>query len=96
VLFFLHFKPKSLKEAAIKVRDWLRDGHWVQNKWIYTPNGAYADDCKACLHGAVVYLGGPYGPELSKKLNAHGYDITWNDSDDRTVEEVLEALEEIV
>src|SRR5436190_154526 len=49
----------SLHDAAIKVRDWLR-GRWIQKNWIQTPHGAYAGDCKACLHGAAIYMGGDY------------------------------------
>ena len=87
--------PKSLRDAAIKVADWLRT-HWIQQTWIKTPHGAYAGDCKACLHGAAVYIGGPFGRELSNRLNDAGYSMNWNDIEGRTVDEVCAALLEVV
>ena len=84
----------TLQEAAENVADWLR-GRWVQECWIETPSGAYAGDCRACLHGAVVYMGGPFGPELSRRLDQAGYTTKWNDAADRTEEQVCAALREI-
>ena len=87
--------PTSLKEAAIKTKEWLLDGHWTRGKWIETPTGAYAGDCKACLHGAAVYIGGPFGPALSQALDNAGYGTSWNDDSVREVAEVAAALDQI-
>ena len=87
-------QPTSLKEAALFVCNWLR-GRWIQRKWIETPNGAYAGDCKACLHGAASYIGGKFGPELSQALSEKGFTTVWNDQKGRTEAEVCDALMKI-
>ena len=87
-------EPSSLRDAASKVAAWL-PGHWLSGKWIETPTGAYHGNCKACLHGAAVYIGGSFGPELSRKLTRLGYTIRWNDSSGRTEADVIAALESI-
>mgnify|MGYP001605693553 CR=1 FL=1 len=87
-------QPTSLKEAALFVCNWLR-GRWIQGKWIDTPDGAYAGDCKACLHGAASYIGGNFGPELSQALSEKGFTIRWNDEEGRTEAEACEALMKI-
>ena len=87
-------EPSSLRDAASKVAAWL-PGHWLSGKWIETPTGAYHGNCKACLHGAAVYIGGSFGPELSRKLARLGYTIGWNDSSGRTEADVIAALESI-
>jgi len=80
---FKDSQPTSLKDAAQKTKDWLSGGHWVHGSWIQTPKGAYEGSCFACLHGAAVYVGGPFGPELSDKLRSLGYTESWNDDHDR-------------
>jgi hypothetical protein len=87
--------PASLNEAIDLTKDWLAGEHWCQAVWIKTPTGAYNGDCLACLHGAAVYVGGPFGVELSRKLEAAGYTVGWNDEQGRTVEEVLGALDAV-
>ena len=88
-------EPGSFADAAERVAAWLQAGHWVQGSWIETPTGAYAGDCKACLHGAAVYLGGAYGPALSDYLIKEGYTVRWNDEQGRTLAEVCEALRDV-
>lgn len=84
----------SLAHAAERTREWLAGGHWVQEEWITTPTGAYAGDCRACLHGAARYVGGPtFGPQLSDLLDRLGYTVGWNDVAHRTLPEVLAACE---
>jgi hypothetical protein len=87
--------PKSLKEAAMRTKDWLANDRWVQGKWIDTPDFAYAGTCLACLHGAAAYCGGEFGRELSDKLTEAGYTVGWNDENGRTKEEVLAALDAV-
>jgi hypothetical protein len=88
--------PESLAEAAAQTREWLAGGHWLKAAWIKTPQSAYAGDCLACLHGAAVYVGGPtWGPKLSQTLTERGYTVAWNDAPERTLPEVLAALEEV-
>jgi hypothetical protein len=87
--------PKSLAEAAQRTKEWLAEERWKQGTWIQTPSGAYAGDCKACLHGAAVYVGGEFGPALSQALVKRGYTVGWNDEQGRTIEEVCEALDEV-
>ena len=87
--------PVSVGDAAHKVAQWLLAGHWLKSKWIDTPSGAYAGDCKACLHGAAVYLGGAFGPDLSRSLSEAGYTESWNDAAERTIEDVLAALDDV-
>lgn len=84
----------SLAHAAEQTREWLAGGHWLQNRWIETPTGAYSGDCLACLHGAARYVGGPtFGPLLSNLLETLGYSVGWNDDSKRTLPEVLAALD---
>ena len=85
----------SLSEAAKAVREWLSSDKWVQNAWIETPTGAYEGNCRACLHGAVSYIGQRYSAELARRLNSLGYTIAWNDEHGRTLQDVLSALHEI-
>jgi hypothetical protein len=86
--------PESLAAAARLTRDWLAGDHWLKGSWIRTPTAAYAGDCLACLHGAARYVGGPvWGPRLSDALSERGYTISWNDAPERTLPEVLAALE---
>ena len=92
---FKKLEPQSLKDAATKTKEWLSKGHWLQNKWIATPDGAYAGTCLACLHGAAVYVGGKFGPALSNKLCELGYTVQWNDKPGRTLEDVLGALDKV-
>ena len=92
---FKKLEPQSLKDAATKTKEWLSKGHWLQNKWIATPDGAYAGTCLACLHGAAVYVGGKFGPALSNKLCELGYTVEWNDKPGRTLEDVLGALDQV-
>ena len=87
-------KPMSLAEAAAATRDWLK-GRWLKKKWIDTPKGYASGECKACLHGAAVYIGGEFGKALSDKLVADGHTIEWNDAPERTEAEVLAALDAI-
>jgi pentapeptide repeat protein len=87
-------KPTTLREAAAATRDWLK-GRWIKGGWIETPKGYASGECKACLHGAAVYIGGEFGPELSRRLDAEGHNMDWNDAPDRTEAEVLAALDEI-
>jgi len=88
--------PQSLAEAAQRTKEWLLEGHWMREKWIETPTGAYAGDCKACLHGAAVYVGGPFGSQLSDALRKKGYTEGWNDEKGRTLAEVGCALDEVI
>ena len=89
-------QPSSLADAANRVATWLKkEGRWLQKNWIFTPTGAYANDCSACLHGAAVYMGGTFGPALSQRLIDAGYTATWNDAPGRTIDDVCAALEHI-
>ena len=89
-------QPASLADAAVRVAVWLaHNGRWIQITWIKTPTGAYAGDCQACLHGAAVYIGGTFGPALSRALTAAGYTESWNDAPGRTLQDVLAALYQI-
>jgi hypothetical protein len=85
--------PKTRAEAITRVRDWFKEGHWLSGCWISTPNGAYAGDCLACLHGGIAYLGGEFGPDLSRDFSAAGYTVDWNDQPGRTMEEVVAACD---
>jgi hypothetical protein len=90
----IHKTPPQSKQVAIKrIAKWLK-GHWIQKTWIKTPDGAYSGNCQACLHGAVAYLGGKFGPEITRDLDVAGFGVGWNDEDGRTEAEVLEALKE--
>ena len=89
-------QPTSLPDAVQKVTTWLaQEGRWLQSKWIDTPTGAYAGDCRACLHGAATYIGGTFGPALSEALSEAGYTETWNDTPTRSLASVLAALNQI-
>jgi hypothetical protein len=85
--------PQTRAEAITRVRDWFKEGHWLSGCWIRTPNGAYAGDCLACLHGGIAYLGGEFGPDLSRDFSAAGYTVAWNDEPGRTMEEVVAACD---
>lgn len=87
--------PASFNEAVDRVKKWLGAGHWVQDKWIDTPTGAYAGDCLACLHGAAKYVGGVFGQDISEKLIDRGCTVIWNDEAQRTLKDVLDALEAV-
>jgi len=88
-------QPRTIAEAAEATKVWLTEARWLQNCWIETPDGAYSGSCKACLHGAAVYVGGPQGPALSAALTEAGYTVEWNDKDGRRLSEVAAALDEI-
>jgi hypothetical protein len=92
---YKNIQPESLEDAIDKTRSWLADGHWTQNKWIETPDGAYAGTCLACLHGAVNYIGGKFGPQLSYLLCVNGYTIGWNDKPEITLKDVIAALDDV-
>jgi hypothetical protein len=88
-------EPESLEDALNKTRDWLASGHWTQDDWINTPDGAYSGTCLACLHGAANYVGGKFGGKLNKLFNKNGYTIDWNDERGRTLGDVIKALDSV-
>jgi hypothetical protein len=92
---FKNQQPQSLQEAIIKTKEWLTEKRWVKCFWIKTPDGAYTGTCLACLHGAAIYIGGQFGPQLSRLLSDSGFTTSWNDAPNRTLEDVLTALDTV-
>lgn len=87
--------PKSMTDAVEAVKQWLTEERWVQGTWIETPDGWHSGTCTACLHGAVIYVAGQYGPAISQRLFDSGYTIDWNDTVGRPYADVIAALDAI-
>ena len=68
--------PATYAEAVEALIGWLTPERWLKGAWIRTPDGAYSGTCKACLHGAAAYVGGPvHGPAMTGALDLGGYSI---------------------
>lgn len=84
---------RSVTTAARAVAAYLRQhpDRWVKGQWLYQrkDNGMCG-----CLHGLCLAQGSG-GGELSEALVGAGYGTGWNDEHDRTVDEVIAAVEEV-